>query len=89
MNGLRRWITGGLVPSVGMLSGCGAGNSTVAGGGDRWRAEGPTTMYDGFSVTDFGAIDAGNYVAAKGPLFATVGGNVVGSVEVRSLSAGN
>jgi hypothetical protein len=50
---------------------------------------GTSTTYNGFSVADFGAIDVGNYVAAKGPLFATAGGNVVGSVEVRSLNAGN
>jgi hypothetical protein len=50
---------------------------------------GPSTMYNGFSGVDFGAIDVGNYVAVKGPLFSTTEGNVVGSLEVRSVSVGN
>jgi hypothetical protein len=50
---------------------------------------GPSTTFNGFSIADFGAIDVGNYVAAKGPLFSTTEGNVVGALEVRSLSVGN
>ncbi len=50
---------------------------------------GPSTTYDGFSVADFGAIAAGDFVVAKGPLFATAGGNAVGSSEVRARSLGN
>ena len=50
---------------------------------------GSSTTYDGFSAADFGAIAVGDLAVAKGPLFATAGGNVVGSVELLALSAGN
>ncbi len=50
---------------------------------------GSSTMYDGFSSADFGAIAVGDFVATKGPLFGTTRGNVVGSVKVRSLNATN
>jgi hypothetical protein len=50
---------------------------------------GSSTLYNGFSVDDFAAITAGDFVVVKGPLFATAGGNVVGAVQVRALTVGN
>jgi hypothetical protein len=50
---------------------------------------GSSTIYDGFSVPDFGAVAPGNFMAAKGPLFSTTGGNVVASIKVRARSVGN
>jgi hypothetical protein len=50
---------------------------------------GTSTVYDGFSVSDFAGIGVGDFLAAKGPLFVTSGGNVVGAVHVRARSIGN
>ena len=50
---------------------------------------GSSTTYNGFSAADLGAIGAGNFLAAKGPLFSTAGVNVVASVVVRARTAGN
>lgn len=50
---------------------------------------GTSTVYEGFSVSDFSGIGVGDFLAAKGPLFVTSGGNVVGAVQVRARSAGN
>jgi hypothetical protein len=47
------------------------------------------TVYDGFTVSDFAGIGVGDFLAAKGPLFVTTGGNVVGAVQVRARSVGN
>ncbi len=50
---------------------------------------GTSTVYDGFSVSDFAGIGVGDFLSAKGPLFVTTGGNVLGGVTVRARSVGN
>ena len=50
---------------------------------------GTTTEYTGYSVGSFSALAAGDFVAAKGPLFNAGGVATVGAVQVRARPVGN
>jgi hypothetical protein len=47
------------------------------------------TEYTGYSVGSFGALGAGDFVAAKGPLFSAGGVPTLGAVQVRARAVGN
>jgi hypothetical protein len=47
------------------------------------------TEYTGYSVGSFSALGAGDFVAAKGPLFNAGGVPTLGAVQVRARVVGN
>jgi hypothetical protein len=50
---------------------------------------GPSTLYTGFSVTSFSALDTGALLSAKGPLFNTTGSPTLAAQQLRARNTAN
>jgi hypothetical protein len=50
---------------------------------------GPSTLYTGFTVTSFSALDTGALLSAKGPLFNTTGSPTLAALQLRARNTTN